>query len=56
MQAFILAMVQYPEVYKKAQEEIDLVVGDERLPTIDDREALPYLDCILKELLRYVGG
>ena len=53
MQAFILAIVQYPEGYKKAQEEIDRVAGNERLPTLNDREALPYLDCVLKELLKY---
>jgi cytochrome P450 len=52
MESFILAMVRHPEAYKKAQEEIDRVVGNERLPTLDDREALPYLDCVLKEVLR----
>jgi len=53
MESFILAMVRHPEVYKKAQEEIDRVLGNERLPTLDDREDLPYIDCVLKELLRW---
>jgi len=53
MEAFILAMLRHPEVYEKAQEEIDRVVGNERLPTLNDKEALPYLDCVLKELLRW---
>jgi cytochrome P450 len=52
MESFILAMVRYPEVYKKAQEEIDRVIGSERLVTIDDRGSLPYLECVLKELFR----
>jgi hypothetical protein len=52
MESFILAMVQYPDVYKKAQEEIDRVIGNERLLTINDRPFLPYFDCILKEVLR----
>jgi len=40
-------------VYKKAQQEMDKVVGDVRLPDFDDRESLPYLECILKELYRW---
>ncbi|KAI0945930.1 hypothetical protein AcV7_010042 [Taiwanofungus camphoratus] len=50
---FILAMVLHPEVYKRAQEEIDRVIGSERLPDFDDREALPYLECVIKEVLRW---
>lgn len=47
-------MVLHPEVFKKAQAEIDRVVGSERLPDHEDRELLPYLDCVLKEVFRYV--
>ena len=47
-------MVRYPEVYKKAQAEIDRVVGRERLPDFDDREHLPYLECVVKEVFRCV--
>ena len=53
MKTFILAMVLHPNVYKKAQAEIDHVVGPERLPDFEDREQLPYLDCVLKEVFRY---
>ncbi|OBZ73772.1 O-methylsterigmatocystin oxidoreductase [Grifola frondosa] len=35
---FILAMVHYPHVLRKAQREIDDVVGPDRLPTFDDRQ------------------
>lgn len=52
METFILAMVQHPEVLSKAQEEMDRTIGKQRLPTIDDRGSLPYLECILKEVLR----
>ncbi|KAH9917073.1 cytochrome P450 [Fomitopsis serialis] len=54
LMVFLLAMVLYPDVYAKAQEEIDRVIGGARLPTFTDRDALPYLDCILKETYRYV--
>ncbi|KAI0742389.1 cytochrome P450 [Daedaleopsis nitida] len=53
MKTFVLAMVLHPAVYKKAQDEIDRVVGPERLPDFEDRDQLPYLDCVLKEVLRW---
>lgn len=46
--------MQHPEVAEKAQKEIDLVVGREQLPTLDDRPNLKYIDSILKEVLRYL--
>ena len=49
---FILAMVLHPHVLKKAQEEIDRVVGRKRLPEFDDRENLPYIEAIFQEVLR----
>lgn len=54
MNAFMLAMVRNPEVFKKAQEEMDRVVGLDKLPDYQDRDSLPYLDCVLKEVLRWV--
>ncbi|KAF9461152.1 cytochrome P450 oxidoreductase [Collybia nuda] len=50
---FILIMVLYPEVQKKAQAEIDAIVGNDRLPEVDDRPKLPYLEAVLMEVLRY---
>lgn len=46
-------MARHPQVAKKAQTEIDEVIGNGRLPTLQDREALPYIDCILKEVFRW---
>jgi len=46
-------MVINPEAQKNAQAQIDAVVGNKRLPTIDDRLSLPYVDAILLEILRY---
>lgn len=50
---FILAMVLHPEVFCKAREEMDRVVGTERLPTMSDRNDLPYLECVLSETFRW---
>lgn len=46
-------MTLYPEAQKKAQEEIFRVVGEDRLPTFADREYLPYIEALVKEVLRW---
>jgi cytochrome P450 len=51
---FFLAMVCFPEVQIKAQEELDRVVSG-RLPDFDDMDELPYLSAIVKEVLRFVA-
>ena len=45
--------MQHPEVLKQAQTEIDHVVGHDRLPNFADRPNLPYIECILSEMLRF---
>ena len=54
-------MVQHPDVLKKAQAEVDLVVGTHRLPDLSDKISLPYIEAIIQECLRWqpvlpVGG
>lgn len=46
-------MTIYPEILKKAQAEVDAIVGHERLPTIKDCSALTYVNAICMELLRW---
>ena len=46
-------MALYPEVQKKAQAEIDAVVGPNRLPDFHDRPSLPYINAIVKESSRW---
>lgn len=36
----------------KARIELDIVLADGYLPTLEDRPKLPYVDCILKEVWR----
>ncbi|GKZ48832.1 hypothetical protein AbraIFM66951_001073 [Aspergillus brasiliensis] len=50
---FVLAMTQYPEILCKAQEEVDHVCGNDRSPTFDDLEDLPYLNACMNETLRW---
>lgn len=49
----ILAMMLYPEVQAQAQAEIDSVVGSEKLPSLQDRDRLPYVMAVVKESLRW---
>ncbi|KIJ66834.1 hypothetical protein HYDPIDRAFT_85958 [Hydnomerulius pinastri MD-312] len=53
LQVFVLAMVLFPDVQKKAQRVIDSVVGTSRLPTWNDRPSLKYIDAVLRETLRW---
>lgn len=46
-------MALYPEVQRKAQEEIERVLGLNCLPTISDRSLLPYINAVVKEVLRW---
>ncbi|KAI0066945.1 cytochrome P450 [Artomyces pyxidatus] len=48
-----LAMLAYPETQKRAQAEIDAVVGRERIPTFADMPHLPYVRAMVKEALRW---
>ncbi|THH09320.1 hypothetical protein EW146_g8712, partial [Bondarzewia mesenterica] len=50
---FLLAMVHYPDVMRRAQQELDDVLGGDRLPTFADRERLPYLDAVFEESMRW---
>ncbi|KAG2356980.1 cytochrome P450 [Suillus spraguei] len=51
--SFFLAMTLFPDAQKKAQAEIDTVVGPDRLPCFSDRDSLPYTEALAKEVLRW---
>ncbi|KAL1836797.1 hypothetical protein VTJ49DRAFT_4639 [Mycothermus thermophilus] len=58
---FILACCAFPEPMKKAQAEIDRVVGPDRSPHWDDSPNLPYVNAFVKEVFRWrsvaiIGG
>ena len=40
---FTIAMLHYPEIMRKAQAELDKVVGRERAPNFEDKNNLPYV-------------
>ncbi|KAF9452681.1 cytochrome P450 [Macrolepiota fuliginosa MF-IS2] len=51
--SFFLVMTCYPEAQKLAQEEIDRVIGHDRLPILADRPCLPLIQSLCYELLRW---
>lgn len=53
---FLMAMVLYPETLKKAQEEIDSVIGADSSspPTFEHIDRLPYVVALCKEVFRCV--
>ena len=48
----IMYMVNYPEIQKKVHAELDRIVGHSRMPSLNDRSNLPYLEATLSEVQR----
>ncbi|KAF7336322.1 putative cytochrome P450 [Mycena venus] len=53
LQSLVLALVAYPDAQKKAHEEMDRVVGEHRMPTLDDLEHMPYIRAMILETHRF---
>ncbi|KAI5117759.1 hypothetical protein M0805_000603 [Coniferiporia weirii] len=51
--SFILAMALHPDIQTKGQAEVDRITGNKRLPSIFDKNVLPYVNAIVKEVLRW---
>ena len=50
---FLLAVLNYPDVMRKAQEELDSLVGRGRVPSFADAVNLPYIRAMVRETLRW---
>ncbi|KAJ7491785.1 cytochrome P450 [Mycena galericulata] len=53
LKSFILTMALHPDVQTKAQKELDLLLNGSRLPTVEDRASLPYVNACIKEIMRW---
>ncbi|XP_053380505.1 cytochrome P450 1A1-like [Mercenaria mercenaria] len=49
-----LCLMNHPNYQRKAQEELNEVVGNKRLPTLDDRRNCPFIEAVVMETLRYL--
>ncbi|KLO11753.1 cytochrome P450 [Schizopora paradoxa] len=50
---FLIAMMLNPDAQNRGQEELDRVIGSERMPTFDDQENLPFVNAICLEAMRW---
>jgi cytochrome P450 len=50
---FLIIFMYYPEVLKKAQEQVDEFIGRDRLPTFEDVPRMPYITAMIREAFRW---
>ncbi|KAF2964689.1 hypothetical protein GQX73_g8870 [Xylaria multiplex] len=51
---FLMAMVTHPDVQQCAQREIDAVIGQDRIPRLEDMASLPYVRGCVRETLQWM--
>lgn len=47
-----MAMILFPDAMKKAQTELDAIIGVEHYPEFKDESSLPYVEALIKEVFR----
>ncbi|XP_051720028.1 cytochrome P450 2G1-like [Ctenopharyngodon idella] len=49
----LMLLIKHPHIQEQMQREIDRVIGQNRIPTMDDRKSLPFTDAVIHEVQRY---
>ena len=47
-----LYLMRHPDVQDKVREEINRVIGKERLPSLSDKQLMPYTEAVIQEIQR----
>jgi cytochrome P450 len=53
IKGFYLAMLHHGDVQSRIQNEVDLVIGHDRTPSLSDRADMPYTEAAILETLRF---
>lgn len=51
--SFLMMLVEYPDEQEKIYKEIIEVIGPERLPTLEDKNKLPFTNAFMYEVMRF---
>ncbi|CAF99656.1 unnamed protein product, partial [Tetraodon nigroviridis] len=49
----MLYMALYPNIQERVHREIDSVLPNGRMPTLEDKQKMPYVEAVLHEILRF---
>ncbi|KAF4632934.1 hypothetical protein G7Y89_g5181 [Cudoniella acicularis] len=53
LEVFVMASVLHQDAVCRAQRELDIVVGLDRVPTFEDMPSLPYVNAFVREVFRW---